>query len=578
MSTVRDLCIIIFEAVKIAWLSSKLYTLLRPLCKLISSIAILADSVVLKLLIDSLTNTQFRVEYLVLITMLHVLILICDRSSSYMQEIHDKKIVYSISHKITDSSLNAQVSLFDDPSYYNRLLKLQQDVYSFSFILWFIIDLVISCINFIISVVYVSKFNVLFSIILILCSIPCAITGGVFTKKIIDVDIENLGDERRVSYLNSISCSKDFAFQNRLFDLRSMIRKKLNYHSSNIIGRKKKILKKQAIFVGFFQAIPRIASFYFLYILALQIKMGEYTVGDFALYFSMFGQLIDSTFLVISSLINVYDNKLKIDNYRFLNTIPTESGNGGVDIQTIESIEFVDVSFSYNGTNALAVKNISFSINRGQSLALLGSNGSGKTTIIKLLMKYYLPTSGKILINGIDINLINTRNLRKNISAYFQNSGNYAFSIVENITLKDDFSEEDAFRVNKILESLGASNITKKSGNGIMSNLTRMFDPLGLELSVGESQKIALARTLYRRSSLIIFDEPSSSLDSHSESLAFDCFKAASKDLTSVYISHNWDKVDSDDLIILLENGIAVECGVKRDLSNNKKSCFYKQR
>ena len=174
-----------------------------------------------------------------------------------------------------------------------------------------------------------------------------------------------------------------------------------------------------------------------------QVLNQQLTVGDYTFYSGVMSQVLSSTMILIESMITVYNNKLRIDNIsafeqNYIQTIVS----GSRSIERIESIEFVNVGFVYPGTTIQVLENVNFSIKCGETVALVGKNGSGKSTIIKLLFRLYDATEGKVLINGVDIREYKLAELRRCYGIYFQNGSNFAFTLLENIILNNEKRED----------------------------------------------------------------------------------------------------------------------------------------
>ena len=211
------------------------------------------------------------------------------------------------------------------------------------------------------------------------------------------------------------------------------------------------------------------------------------------------------------------------------------------------------------------MNNVSLRFRKTEKTVLVGVNGSGKTTIIKLLLRLYEPDSGRILVNGVDIKEYRLESLRRNFSVYFQEMGNYCMSLYENVII-GDAEREDEQAVYKALEQSCCGDILDKAIYGLNTNLMRMFDKDGLELSGGQYQKIALARCLYRRSTVLVLDEPSSNLDPKAEHDIFEQIRQLSDNKLTIFTSHRLSNVSLADRIIVLEHGCVVEEGTQKEL------------
>lgn len=231
--------------------------------------------------------------------------------------------------------------------------------------------------------------------------------------------------------------------------------------------------------------------------------------------------------------------------------------------EEIGEIRFEDVSFAYNENDGDIIRHVSFSIAPGEKIALVGYNGAGKTTIIKLLMRLYDPTGGRILMNGTDIRKYDPGQYRSRIGTVFQDYQIYAATVAENVVMDEVPPEAD---VVPALRQSGFSSRLARMERGVDTGLTREFDEEGTNLSGGESQKLAVARVFYKDSGLIILDEPSSALDPIAEYQLNVSMAKASEKKSVVFISHRLSTTRHADRILMLENGEVSESGTHETL------------
>jgi ABC-type multidrug transport system fused ATPase/permease subunit len=269
----------------------------------------------------------------------------------------------------------------------------------------------------------------------------------------------------------------------------------------------------------------------------------------------------------------IFDNRMQLDNFKSIGDYTNRVFDIGVDELTgVESIEFRNVTFSYPGTDKKAINDLSLSLHKDKKTALVGINGSGKSTFIKLLLRLYDPDDGVILINGVDIKGYTLASLRANFSVYFQDMRNFSFTLRENFSYTDDgcADSQPEQAMHLALSASSSLDIFDKCDKGFDTNITRFFSDDGIELSGGQHQKLALARALFRRHTALILDEPSSNLDPKAEHEVFEALRELTDNKMTIFTSHRLSNTFLADRIVVLEDGSVVEDGTKDELLLNK--------
>lgn len=302
------------------------------------------------------------------------------------------------------------------------------------------------------------------------------------------------------------------------------------------------------------------------------LSIGSFMMGAAAIrtLFSTLSTMLDDLAhirqqsLIVNDLIEFIEYNEEKEN------IPT---NIKFDFENTYKIEFRNVSFCYPGSNKNALNNISLIIKKGEKLGIVGLNGSGKTTLIKLLTKLYEPTSGQILINDIDIQNIKREEYYKLFSVVFQDIIVFPFSVLENVSmLKSSVTNKE--KVDEVLNKAGLLNKINSLPEGAETKLLKIIDENGLELSGGESQKLALARALYRQAPYLILDEPTASLDALAEKQIYTTFNEIVNNKTAIFISHRLSSTKFCDMIAMFEYGDLIEYGNHEALLN-KQGKYY---
>jgi len=321
-----------------------------------------------------------------------------------------------------------------------------------------------------------------------------------------------------------------------------------------------------------------------LFLLVYYLLRGEISVGAFAAVYNSIGMLFGIMNEVISMhLGHLANNFGMIRNFlRFLD-IPSDN-RPDLKISKKDKIEITNASFRYPNAEKDSLKNITLTVNPGETIAIVGENGAGKTTLVKLLTGLYKPTEGNVKIGETDMNEISYRSLFENVSGVFQKYQRYAVTLKENIQIADFDSEYDDDKIERILEE---NNIDKDNKDtfpdGLETMLSREFD--GVDLSGGQWQRVAIARGFYRDSDVIVLDEPTASIDPIEESAIYHKFVEVAKEKTAIIVTHRMGSAKIAERIVVMKDGEIAEIGSHDELiqSNglyadmyNAQSVWYK--
>lgn len=308
----------------------------------------------------------------------------------------------------------------------------------------------------------------------------------------------------------------------------------------------------------------------------LKALMGSITIGSIMKYTGSINQLMNSSRNLFGSIValktnnqylQLYIDFLNIEGEKYKGTLPVEKRD---DDQY--EIEFKNVSFKYPGTDEYVLKNISMKLNIGERLAIVGMNGSGKTTFIKLLSRLYDPNEGEILLNGINIKKYDYDEYLKLFSIVFQDFKLFSFSLGQNVAASVEYDEKS---VTDVLESAGLTERLSNMSKGIETPLYKDFDEDGVEISGGEAQKIALARALYRDAPIIILDEPTAALDPIAEFEIYSKFNEIVGTKTAFYISHRLSSCRFCDEIAVFHEGQIIQKGSHDELVEDRNGKYY---
>jgi len=293
---------------------------------------------------------------------------------------------------------------------------------------------------------------------------------------------------------------------------------------------------------------------------------GAITVGDFGLFIQGIAQLQQQFSNLLSGVSGIYQNLLYMRNlYEFLELPVADHDVGETWTGPIESIELQAVHFRYPLTERDVLTDVNLKVRKGETLALVGENGAGKSTLIKLITFLYRPTSGRILINGLEATRFSPSSLRAEMSTVFQDYGQYQMSVRENVALGDVDEVSDDASVIAAARMAGADEFIEALPERYDNMLGRWFEG-GRQLSGGQWQRLALARLYFRGGSVLIFDEPTAALDADAEFEVIETLRAHAKGRITIIVSHRFSTVRMAERIVVLEGGVVVEMGTHHEL------------
>ncbi|MGI9077311.1 MAG: ABC transporter ATP-binding protein, partial [Gemmatimonadaceae bacterium] len=306
-----------------------------------------------------------------------------------------------------------------------------------------------------------------------------------------------------------------------------------------------------------------------MFAIAQRALAGAVTIGDVVMYFGAFQRAQDFFRDMLAGFAGLYEDNLFLTDFKkFIELKPTVVNTSRPRLfprPIRKGIEFDQVTFRYPGTDNEVLKNVSFAVHPGEHVALVGENGSGKTTLVKLLCRLYDPTEGVIRIDGIDLRDLSLDDLRAELSVVFQDYARYQLTVRDNIWVGNVSLPSDSPRIAEAARRTGADSIIQSLPKGYDTMLGRQFDQ-GAELSLGQWQKLALARAFLRETQLLVLDEPTAALDPRAEAEVFDQFQELAKGRTAILISHRLSTVRNTDRILVLVNGHIAEVGAHDEL------------
>lgn len=396
---------------------------------------------------------------------------------------------------------------------------------------------------------------------------------------------------RKINYLDRTTKNFDFAKDIRLFNMFGVFKRELDFVNKIFFKKNKEHHNRWVLGAMGMESVLLCEKLVMFGWLVYMILKGQMVVSDFLLYVGLAESLHEHIGYMSWIYSAVRTNTFMINDYREFITWKEDSESfqddeGSIKDLSFDSYEFKfeDVSFKYPGHDNYVLKDINLTIKDGKKLAVVGINGAGKTTFIKLIMKLYNPTKGRILLNGIDIRKFDREEYFKIFAPVFQNIECFALPIYENVSFETE-ENTDFDKVNKALETSGLSEKINMYDNGIHTNLLKIFDENGIDLSGGEKQRLAMARSLYKGGEVIVLDEPTAALDALAEDRMYRNFEKMVKNKIAIFISHRLGSTRFCDEIAMFKDGRIVELGTHDELMKkdgayaemfNIQSSYYK--
>jgi ATP-binding cassette subfamily B protein len=380
-------------------------------------------------------------------------------------------------------------------------------------------------------------------------------------------------ERREIEYLRHIGASAETAKEVKLFGLGDYLINRFRTLAHSIFLENRRVALLRAGWGAVFAGIASLAYYAAYAFIVWRTITGEFTLGDLAFLSGSFLRLNGLFQKILLGFTQIAGQSMYLDDlFSFFEIEPTvlpPSEPKPFPAPISKAIVFDNVGFRYPETDHWVVRNLSFTLQAGQTLALVGENGAGKTTIAKLLTRLYDPSEGRITIDGIDLRDMDPRDIHAHVGVIFQDFIRYSFSARDNIGVGRIEAREDQARIAEAAEQSLADAVIAKLPKGYDQQLGRLFKQ-GRDLSGGEWQKVAIARAYMREAELIILDEPTAALDAKAEAEVFARFKGLAQGKTAVIISHRFSTVRMADRILVLDNGAILEAGTHEELVARK--------
>lgn len=507
-----------------------------------------------------------------------VLVQTVEHINRALNRIAGERVVKTVKCRIMERSKTLDIASFDDASFYEKMENANREAGSR--------PLQILTETFGVFSTVIEFFSYLFILLafpglgaatlgIVLLSVPSAIINFIYRKKNFAYMRHRSKERRQMSYYSDLLVDKDLIKEVRILSLADTFISRYKAVFSIYYKGLRRLILEENLWHVLISLVSAGANLVFYVLVARGVFMGTLLIGDYTLLTGAITSVAACVNALITSSASIYEGTLFIDNLiTFMNEPSTLSSSVSsprrVEKGIPHRIEFVDVSFRYPGTERYILKNLSVTLRPGEMTALVGLNGAGKTTFIKLLLRLYDPTSGNILLDGHDLKEYDLQSLHSAFGTVFQDYGKYAFTVEENIRFGDVFKNGGGEFVEAAAEQSGAGSYIQKLPQGYDTPLMRIFEESGIELSGGQWQKLAVARAFYGDKDILVLDEPTASLDPMAEQELFERFEALRQNKTTLFVSHRLSGAAGADHIVVLENGTVVQEGSHNELMSGQ--------
>lgn len=525
---------------------------------------------VLLSVIEGVGDFTYYVKMLMIFFAVGVLSEVIQVVTDYKGLVGHKIIFKSLNNMIFEKASKVDISCYEDPEFYDKYQRATEILTGglFSAFSYTFATLIGGLISFFSVIGIVASIDPMY--LLFLAPILLVFAVEVWKSRVVyKRDLSMTTNNRIKAYAQRTVFLKDFSKDIRTSNIFSVIKSRFDGAvQSNIqilksYGMKLFIFSMVSSFLG--ELIPIAGTYAFAGYQFIVTK--ALAISGFSVVLSSINSVREATTRIADSFSELSAVALYFQNLHDFFDYESKIISGSRKTDAFESLEFKNVSFKYPSAEKYSLKNVSLKINKGETTAVVGINGAGKTTFVKLLLRFYDATDGEILYNGINIKEYDIEDLRNRFATVFQDYKNFALSVNENVICRICDEEDKKIARDALIKS-GVYDKIMTLSNGADTVLTREFDENGAGLSGGESQKMATARMFAKNFDIAILDEPSSALDPIAEYKMYENLIAATKDKTVIYISHRLSSAVLSDKIFVLGGGTVLERGTHSELMN----------
>ncbi|MES1196081.1 MAG: ABC transporter ATP-binding protein [Steroidobacter sp.] len=565
------------RAMQLVWSTNKVLSSALAAMTIIAGILPAAIALIGSRIVDSVVRAAQSpthdahevIRYVIVEAVLVAMLAATQRGLSLCQSLLRAQLGQRVNVMILEKALTLQLAQFEDSEFYDKLTRARREAsqrpLSLVMRTFGLIQNLVSLISYATLLI---QFSIWALVILLCAGLPAFIAETKFSGDAFRLFRWRSPETRMQMYLETVIAREDNAKEVKLFELGQLMLDRYRAIFKKLYKEDRDLTVRRDTW-GFFLGLIGTVALYSAYAwIALSAVVARITLGQMTMYLMLFRQGQAAVSASLSAVSGLYEDNLYLSTlYEYLETpVTTVSGSMTKGAQPNDGIRFENVSFTYPGAEQQALRDITLHIRPGESLALVGDNGSGKTTLIKLLTRLYIPNSGRILLDGTDLQEWGESTLRQRICVIFQDFARYQLLLGENIGAGDVHHFDDESQWRKAAQQGMADAIISSMSAGYQTQLGKWFKD-GRELSGGQWQKVALSRAFMRsRADILVLDEPTAAMDAGAEAQIFEHFQTLTRDRIAILISHRFSTVRMADQIVVIRDGRIIEHGSHTEL------------
>ena len=561
----------VWFGIKTCFLASKFYFSMKLIILMFTTLIPLVNlwlwKEVLNGIVDFGNSKQTVIVCLVIYLALQLATYLIDQFDNYVQDRYSDELKFYIDAAMMDKTSRMDLSFFDSAKMGDKVRHARNNFLTMMNMSWLVFDIISAFINVVATLIIVCTYKWWLGLVTLVLLIPFMLYNKKRTERKLQMEKEQLRDNRKKDYYRDVFFNDNVQFEVKLNNIGSYFIGKYKETWRKLYKINKTEDVKHNIINTLIMIVNVSSEFLVLTVSVFDVVNKHIGIGDLQYNLSMVSRLRSQSQLLMNR-VNKFlnDNTRLIELQEFMDIEPEVEKSGTLKPSNNPKIEFCNVSFRYPNAEQYVLKDCSFTIDPHEKIGLIGLNGAGKSTIIKLMFRFYDPEKGCIKLDGIDLKEYDIYAVRKVFGVLFQDYVTYCLPLREIIALSDFDERFNDEKLKKACDISGASEVIKDWENGYDSVLGRYYADNGKDLSGGQWQLVGLARAYFKDSEYMILDEPSAALDPISEDRIFEQLYHLSEGKSSVTISHRLSNTTLADKILVIGDGHIIEQGSHFDL------------